>query len=108
MLQFFFLKTNPKFLQAGSFSAVEHSFRWSAPTIPYQPPLDDTIVPLEAEDIPEMVALDGLTEPGPFPAPHGQARWVLGYSPRPSSRCDGWPTIIAKRLRGSEPRLHSP
>jgi len=36
------------------------------PTIPDQPPLDDTIIPLEAADISEMVALADLTEPGPF------------------------------------------
>ena len=36
------------------------------PTIPEQRPLDATIVPMEAADIPEMVALAGLTEPGPF------------------------------------------
>lgn len=34
--------------------------------IPDQPPLDDTIVPMEAAHIPEMVALAALTEPGPF------------------------------------------
>jgi GNAT superfamily N-acetyltransferase len=36
------------------------------PAIPDQPPLDDTIVPMEAADIPEMVALADITEPGPF------------------------------------------
>ncbi|WP_353069926.1 GNAT family N-acetyltransferase [Tunturibacter empetritectus] len=36
------------------------------PSIPEQPPLDDTIVLMEAADIPEMVALADLTEPGPF------------------------------------------
>jgi ribosomal protein S18 acetylase RimI-like enzyme len=36
------------------------------PTIPDHPPRDLTIVPMEAKEIPEMVALAGLTEPGPF------------------------------------------
>jgi predicted GNAT family acetyltransferase len=35
-------------------------------TIQDQPSLDDTIVPMEVADIPEMVALADITEPGPF------------------------------------------
>jgi ribosomal protein S18 acetylase RimI-like enzyme len=36
------------------------------PTIPDQPLLADTIVPMEPEDFPEMLSLATLTEPGPF------------------------------------------
>ena len=36
------------------------------PSIPEQPSLDDTIFLMETDDIPEMVALAELTQPGPF------------------------------------------
>jgi ribosomal protein S18 acetylase RimI-like enzyme len=36
------------------------------PMVPNQPPVDGTIVPLKPAHMSEMVALAGLTEPGPF------------------------------------------
>jgi ribosomal protein S18 acetylase RimI-like enzyme len=36
------------------------------PTVPDQPSLSQSIVPMEPADFPEMVALATLTEPGPF------------------------------------------
>ena len=36
------------------------------PTVPERPSLAESIVPMEPEDFPEMVALATLTEPGPF------------------------------------------
>ena len=36
------------------------------PTVPDQPSLAEPILPLTSADVPEMMALAGLTEPGPF------------------------------------------
>lgn len=66
MLRFSFLKINPRFLRAGSFSAAQHSFRWSAPRFRINLLSTTQLSRWRPADIPEMVARADLTEPGPF------------------------------------------
>jgi ribosomal protein S18 acetylase RimI-like enzyme len=48
------------------------------PAAPEEPALAEAIVPLEAADYPEMVALTALTEPGPFRAQTAQLGGFVG------------------------------
>ena len=48
------------------------------PAVPTEPPLTETIVPMEPADYPEMLALAALTEPGPFRDHTAQIGGYLG------------------------------
>lgn len=73
-----FLENQPAIPQGWQFLRGGTLVQMVCPAVPAQPPLTEAIVPMEAADYPEMLALTALTEPGPFRDRTAQLGGYLG------------------------------